>query len=525
MSLNGERRLRRRLGLKPSKITLFSEVTHHLNNPLSHIQGEVLAIRNTNRSITDTILDLLPDNTDEATASLREHFEKLFKDVERSQTAVDSAQRRATDAIELLRRVSGVDGIPMDATSMGEVMEVLRERGDVNLSAMDWTRFKDHNDHLVIGHRLVYGYLMRQVLHHIHKFSIAERPVPETPKPVAEIQVEGDDKAFLRLNLPLSNDLDMDTEIAFRGFGTRGLPRSGYARRRLFLRRVLVSDCTSLGALPGGAGMRFGWLIVMVVWSSIGCVEQSTRLEQPRLKDGVVDVSDWDFEKDGPIELKGDWLFSWGGFTAPGHWSELAEKLPDTAPVPAGWGALKESHGIQRRGHATYALKIIGLKRADLRVEFAGLTRSVKTSIVDGVVVDEARLGRIGDSRATEIPVAWVDPQVRVSLRENSSQPVSSVSILVHLANYHHPRGGISSAPVLIVSNETVMKAQTNRFFSHLLLGFLLIAGLYHLVLFLLRRDDQAALYFWSILSRSGFEGRLNGGWAVTWVDRNCGRT
>ena len=40
--------------------------------------------------------------------------------------------------------------------------------------------------------------------------------MPETPKPVAEIQVEGDDKAFLRLNLPLSNDLDMDTEIAFR---------------------------------------------------------------------------------------------------------------------------------------------------------------------------------------------------------------------------------------------------------------------------------------------------------------------
>ena len=195
--------------------------------------------------------------------------------------------------------------------------------------------------------------------------------------------------------------------------------------------------------------MRFGWLIVMVVWSSIGCVNESTRLEQPRLKDGVVDVSDWDFEKDGPIELKGDWLFSWGGFTAPGHWSELAEKILDTAPVPAGWGALKESHGIQRRGHATYALKIIGLKRADLRVEFAGLTRSVKIqSIIDGVVVDEARLGRIGDSRATEIPVAWVDPQVRVSLRENSSQPVSSVSILVHLANYHHPRGGISSAPV-----------------------------------------------------------------------------
>jgi len=199
-----------------SKITLFSEVSHHLNNPLSHIQGEALAIRNTNRSISDTILNLLPEDADEETASLRKHFEKLFKDVERSQVAVDSAQRRAADAIELLRRVSGVDGIPMEPTSMGEVMEVLRKRGDVNLSFMDWRRFKDHNDHLVIGHRLVYGYLMRQVLHHLQRFSTTEGEEPEVSKPVAEIELEGSDKAFVRLSLPLETDLDIDTEIAFR---------------------------------------------------------------------------------------------------------------------------------------------------------------------------------------------------------------------------------------------------------------------------------------------------------------------
>jgi len=199
-----------------SKITLFSEVTHHLNNPLSHIQGEALAIRNTNRAISDTILELLPEDADDETSALREHFQKLFEDVERSQGAVESAQLRATDAIELLRRVSGVDGIPMEPTSLAEIMDILRKRGDVDLSFMDWRRFEEHNDHLVIGHRLVYGYLMRQVLHQMQSLSIAEEPGPETSKPVAEIQVEGDAKAFLRLSLPLEADLDMDSEISFR---------------------------------------------------------------------------------------------------------------------------------------------------------------------------------------------------------------------------------------------------------------------------------------------------------------------
>ena len=73
-----------------SKITLFFWVTHHLNNPLSHSQGEALAIRNTNRSISDTILELLPEDADDETFALREHFQKLFEDVERSQGAVES---------------------------------------------------------------------------------------------------------------------------------------------------------------------------------------------------------------------------------------------------------------------------------------------------------------------------------------------------------------------------------------------------------------------------------------------------
>ncbi len=31
----------------------------------------------------------------------------------------------------------------------------------------------------------------------------------------------------------------------------------------------------------------------------------------PEVKQGFIDLSDWDFENDGPVELKGDWKYVW----------------------------------------------------------------------------------------------------------------------------------------------------------------------------------------------------------------------
>ena len=41
------------------------------------------------------------------------------------------------------------------------------------------------------------------------------------------------------------------------------------------------------------------------------------RREQPLAVDGILDLSDWDFEKDGIVELKGEWRFVWEEFVEP----------------------------------------------------------------------------------------------------------------------------------------------------------------------------------------------------------------
>ena len=41
----------------------------------------------------------------------------------------------------------------------------------------------------------------------------------------------------------------------------------------------------------------------------VGCSSPSKPVP-PEAVNGVIELSDWDFERDGPVELKGEWLFT-----------------------------------------------------------------------------------------------------------------------------------------------------------------------------------------------------------------------
>ena len=69
-----------------------------------------------------------------------------------------------------------------------------------------------------------------------------------------------------------------------------------------------------------------------------GCAEK--RRAQPIAIDGIIDLSDWDFEKDGIVELKGEWRFVWEEFVEPMPSAVFREKYKGTIEVPAVWPGL-----------------------------------------------------------------------------------------------------------------------------------------------------------------------------------------
>ena len=98
---------------------------------------------------------------------------------------------------------------------MGAVLESLRKRGDVELGRFDWSAVEGEGSQRLIGHHLVYGYLLRQVLSLMQ--STSEQAGGELGEPVSVgTFLEGESASMLRLTIPLSCDLSMDEEVAFR---------------------------------------------------------------------------------------------------------------------------------------------------------------------------------------------------------------------------------------------------------------------------------------------------------------------
>ena len=88
----------------------------------------------------------------------------------------------------------------------------------------------------------------------------------------------------------------------------------------------------------------------------VGCSSPSKPVP-PEAVNGVIDLSDWDFERDGPVELKGEWLFEAfkdAGAQYPVTSSVLSEKVF----VPGSWttpGFLSD-RSLDVFGFASYAL-------------------------------------------------------------------------------------------------------------------------------------------------------------------------
>ena len=98
----------------------------------------------------------------------------------------------------------------------------------------------------------------------------------------------------------------------------------------------------------------------------------------PRAINGYMDLSEGDFEKDGIVELKGQWEIYWHKLLSPDDFSTIVP--PDKTgyfPVPKKWdGKVVDGVRLSPQGHATLKLKVrlpaVGLPDLARRSHAAG---------------------------------------------------------------------------------------------------------------------------------------------------------
>ena len=209
----------------------------------------------------------------------------------------------------------------------------------------------------------------------------------------------------------------------------------------------------------------------------------------PEAVKGILDLTDWDFKKDGPVKLKGEWEFYWQQHLSPDELSKpTAPQKTDFMQVPEYWNNY-EIDGIKLpgEGYATYRLTVItDQQKKPLALRLMEISTAY-TLFVNGKNLTSA--GVAGTGRDATTP-KWYRQVV-------DFEPYTDyLEIVLHVSNFHHRKGGMWE--VLELGREKdIRQFQEKRLgFDLFLFGSIVIMGLYHLGLFVVRRKDRSPLYF-----------------------------
>jgi len=230
------------------------------------------------------------------------------------------------------------------------------------------------------------------------------------------------------------------------------------------------------------------------------CSCAQERRDQPVAQDGVIDLSDWDFERDGIVELGGEWRFVWEEFVEPMPSEVFREKYKATIEVPSTWPGQphpdEPGEFLPGQGYATYALEVrlpTGMDAGALGISTRVVTNAALWRVYSEDGTEE--LGQMlqgvpGTSLDTTSP-AWVKP-----IDSLAAGGEARVMLLVHLSNFRHLRGGTWYSPKLGLKDRISQAASFDFALDVFTFGILFIIALYHFILFLQRREDTPSLFF-----------------------------
>ncbi len=202
---------------------------------------------------------------------------------------------------------------------------------------------------------------------------------------------------------------------------------------------------------------------------------------------GFLNLSAWDFDKNGSAVLAGEWEFYWNKLYFSSDFNSDNDLATDYIQVPHSWNGKKVSDKkIDSDGYATYRLIVKLSKPGNFAIRSDNQYTSYRI-FIDGCEVSSK--GVISTTKDSAIPV---DSSTLVFNRTGNRD----VEIIVHVSNYSHRNGGLVNN--LMIGSHTGLSDYVNKIRNTdiFLSGILLIMGCYYFGLFFPRRRDKSTLIF-----------------------------
>lgn len=174
-----------------------------------------------------------------------------------------------------------------------------------------------------------------------------------------------------------------------------------------------------------------------------GCNKSYSGKEQPKAVNGVIDLSSWSFENDGPVKLDGDWGFNWNSFIK----SEPEDKkngsvVNEYLTVPSSWTDKNYKNSLLPvSGFASYSLKIILPDKISnsVSLQIPSIDTACSFFINDAMVYTN---GKVGKNIDVSMPVYYAPELLQFDFRKE-------MDLTLEMSNFHYPRPGIRDSIIL----------------------------------------------------------------------------
>lgn len=244
------------------------------------------------------------------------------------------------------------------------------------------------------------------------------------------------------------------------------------------------------------SGKYFAYIILIAGIASLIALfigkDNRSSTKMPTAEKGVLNLTNWDFQRDGRINLSGDWEFYYGQLLTyeDFHNKENKPNMSGYIKVPGKWdGYSANGKNMDGMGYGTYRLKVkLSDKNKDLikGIDIYYTMLSYKLIIDNEVVCTNGIVGKDKGSSYPEVKKRIIG--FKPSERE--------FEIILQMSNFGFSGGGIRY-PIYMgnyqdIANEDKSSSLKDMF----IFACLAIMGLYHIILYTFLPKKKYTLYF-----------------------------
>lgn len=211
--------------------------------------------------------------------------------------------------------------------------------------------------------------------------------------------------------------------------------------------------------------------------------------QQPVAENGILDLSNWNFSKDGPVQLNGKWELYWEQLLGPAdfRYSNGDLDLSGYLSVPNVWNDFSvDNSRLNGKGYGTYRLKVkIADEQGELGLKLLTMSTAYNLTVNNQKI---ASSGIVGDSSDTSKPE--YDTQTVVFTPTSDE-----IEIIVQVSNYTYARGGIWTPITLGTDHQVQDLTESHARREMLYFGIMVSIMCYYFALFLAIKKSRDLLF------------------------------